>query len=108
MGADVDAIAAEMVARRREGGLRRTLHDVLIVAWRNVLIDLRNPASLVVSALFATSLLFVFTASFGKVVNPEEGFSGYAQFLLPFAAVQGILFNTRRLKEYWNWWILFR
>lgn len=90
----VDTIAAKMVAQRKEGGLRRTLHDIVIVAWRNVLIDLRNPASLIVSALFATSLLFVFTASFGKVVDPEKGFSGYAQFLLPFAAVQGILFNT--------------
>jgi len=85
---------AAMVAARREGGLGRTLHDIIIVAWRNILIDLRNPASLVVSSLFATSLLFVFTASFAQVVNPGEGFSGYAQFLLPFAAVQGLLFNT--------------
>ncbi|MEM6596789.1 MAG: ABC transporter permease [Cyanobacteria bacterium P01_C01_bin.69] len=88
-----DDVAA-MVAARREGGLGRTLHDIAIVAWRNILIDLRNPASLVVSSLFATSLLFVFTASFAQVVNPGEGFSSYAQFLLPFAAVQGILFNT--------------
>lgn len=85
---------AAMVAARREGGLGRTLHDIVIVAWRNMLIDLRNPASLVVSALFATSLFFVFTASFAKVVNPGEGFSSYAQFLLPFCAVQGLLFNT--------------
>lgn len=90
---DSETIAA-MVATRKEGGLQRTLHDIIIVAWRNMLIDLRNPASLVVSALFATSILFVFTASFAKVVNPEEGFSGYAQFLLPFAAVQGLMFNT--------------
>lgn len=85
---------AAMVAARREGGLQRTLHDIFIVAYRNLLIDFRNPASLVVSALFATSLLFVFTASFAQVVNPGEGFGSYAQFLLPFAAVQGILFNT--------------
>lgn len=88
-----DDIAA-IVAARQEGGLGRTLHDIFIVAWRNMLIDFRNPASLVVSALFATSLLFVFTASFAQVVSPGEGFSGYAQFLLPFAAVQGLLFNT--------------
>ncbi|MEL6492978.1 MAG: ABC transporter permease [Cyanobacteria bacterium J06621_3] len=90
---DSDAIAA-MVAARREGGLRRTLHDMVIVAWRNILIDFRNPASLVVSAFFATSLFFVFTASFAKVVNPGEGYGAYAQFLLPFTAVQGLMFNT--------------
>ncbi|MGD1898480.1 MAG: ABC transporter permease [Phormidesmis sp.] len=90
---DPDTIAA-MVAARREGGLQRTLHDIVVVAWRNMLIDFRNPASLVVSALFSTSLLFVFTASFAQVVTPGEGFSGYAQFLLPLASVQGLMFNT--------------
>lgn len=90
---DSDAIAA-MVSARREGGLQRTLHDMAMVAWRNILIDFRNPASLVVSAFFATSLFFVFTASFAKVVNPGEGYSTYAQFLLPFTAVQGLMFNT--------------
>ncbi len=83
-----------LVAARQEGGLGRTLHDIVIVAWRNLLIDFRNPASLIVSALFATSLLFVFTASFARVVNPGGGFGGYAQFLLPFTTVQGLMFNT--------------
>ncbi|MGB5917182.1 MAG: ABC transporter permease [Phormidesmis sp.] len=92
---DIPAIdIPAMVAARREGGFSRTLHDIIIVTWRNLLIDFRNPASLIVSALFATSLLFVFTASFARVVNPEGGFSSYAQFLLPFAIVQGLLFNT--------------
>lgn len=85
---------AAMVAVRKEGGLLRTLHDVMTVARRNILLDFRSPASLIVSALFATSLLFVFTASFAKVVSPDEGYSSYAQFLLPFAAVQGLMFNT--------------
>ncbi|MEL7141219.1 MAG: ABC transporter permease [Cyanobacteria bacterium J06631_9] len=85
---------AAMVAARREGGLLRTLHDVFTVAQRNILLDFRSPASLIVSALFATSLLFVFTASFAKVVSPEGSYGSYAQFLLPFAAVQGLMFNT--------------
>ncbi|MGB3788925.1 MAG: ABC transporter permease [Phormidesmis sp.] len=90
---DTPEIAA-MVAARREGGLPRTLHDIAIVAWRNILIDIRNPASVLVSTVFSISLLFVFTASFARVVSPDEGFSGYAQFLLPFIIVQGLLFNT--------------
>ncbi len=85
---------AAMVAARREGSLPRTLHDIAIVAWRNILIDIRNPASILVSTAFPISLLFVFTASFARVVSPDEGFSGYAQFLLPFIIVQGLLFNT--------------
>ena len=85
---------AAMVAARSEGGLSRTFHDVMTVAWRNILLDFRNPASLIVSAMFATSLLFVFTASFAKVVTPDGGFASYAQFLLPFAALQGLMFNT--------------
>ncbi|MEL6604861.1 MAG: ABC transporter permease [Cyanobacteria bacterium J06614_10] len=91
---------AAMVAARREGGLGRTLNDVAVVTWRNILLDLRNPASLVVSAFFSASLLFVFTASFAQVVTPGEGFSNYAQFLLPFAAVQGILFNTVNISNF--------
>ena len=83
-----------MVAARREGSLPRTLHDIAFVAWRNTLIDIRNPASILVSTAFSISLLFVFTASFARVVSPDEGFSGYAQFLLPFVIVQGLLFNT--------------
>ena len=83
-----------MVAARKEGGLKRTLHDTAIVAWRNTLIEIRNPASILVSTVFAISLLFVFTASFARVVSPDAGFSGYAQFLLPFVTVQSLLFNT--------------
>ena len=91
--AETDAIAA-IVAARREGGLRRTFHDIAIVAWRNTLVEIRNPASILVSTAFPISLLFVFTASFARVVSPGEGFSSYAQFLLPFIIVQGLLFNT--------------
>ncbi|MBE9059768.1 ABC transporter permease [cf. Phormidesmis sp. LEGE 11477] len=90
---DTDAIAA-MVASRREGGLRRTFHDILMVAWRNTLIEIRNPASILVSTAFPISLLFVFTASFARVVSSDGSFSSYAQFLLPFIIVQGLLFNT--------------
>lgn len=95
---DAEAIAA-MVATRREGGLLRTFHDIAIVAWRNTLIEIRNPASILVSTAFPISLLFVFTASFAKVVTPEGSFSSYAQFLLPFVIVQGLLFNTVNLSN---------
>lgn len=93
---DAKTVAA-MVAARQEGGLKRTLHDIAIVAWRNTLIEIRNPASILVSTGFAISLLFVFTASFARVVSPEGGFSSYAQFLMPFTIVQGLLFNTVNL-----------
>lgn len=85
---------AQVVADRREGGFRRSLHDVAIVAWRNILLDLRNPAEVLVATAFSISLLCVFTASFARVVNPGGSFAEYAQFLLPFTIVQGLLFNT--------------
>ena len=85
---------AQRVAERREGGVGRSLHDMAIVAWRNILLDLRNPAEVLVATIFPISLLCVFTASFAKVVNPGGEFAEYAQFLLPFTIVQGLLFNT--------------
>ena len=85
---------AQIVADRREGGLGRSLHDMAIVAWRNILLDLRNPAEVLVATAFSVSLLCVFTASFARVVNPGGSFAEYAQFLLPFTIVQGLLFNT--------------
>ncbi|MEO1447119.1 MAG: ABC transporter permease [Cyanobacteria bacterium J06635_11] len=91
---------AQMVAARREGGLWRTLHDMYIVAWRNLLLEVRSPASLLVSTFFTISLLCVFTASFAKVVAPGESFSSYAQFLLPFTIVQGLLFNTVNISSF--------
>lgn len=93
MELDSKAIA-QIVAARREGGLARSLHDMAIVAWRNILLDLKNPAEVLVATAFPISLLCVFTASFAKVVNPDGGFAAYAQFLLPFTIVQGLLFNT--------------
>ncbi|MDV3348601.1 ABC transporter permease [Leptothoe sp. LEGE 181152] len=93
MNFDQQAIS-QMVADRKEGGLGRAFHDVVIVAWRNILIDLRNPAEVLASTAFSISLLCVFTASFARVVNPGGSFSEYAQFLLPFTIVQGLLFNT--------------
>ncbi|MGB3766840.1 MAG: ABC transporter permease [Phormidesmis sp.] len=85
---------AQMVAERREGGFSRSLHDMAIVAWRNILLDLKNPAEVLVATAFSISLLCVFTASFARVVNPGGSFAEYAQFLLPFTVVQGLLFNT--------------
>ncbi|MEM6452234.1 MAG: ABC transporter permease [Cyanobacteria bacterium P01_D01_bin.105] len=85
---------ANLVERRKEGGVGRSLHDVAIVARRNLLIDIRNPAEVLVSTAFSISLLCVFTASFAKVVAPSESYGTYAQFLLPFTLIQGLLFNT--------------
>ncbi|MGB7085896.1 MAG: ABC transporter permease [Phormidesmis sp.] len=94
------AAVAAMVAARREGGLGRTLHDISIVAWRNILLEVRSPASLLVSTAFTVSLLCVFTASFAQVVAPGESYSRYAQFLLPFTTVQGLLFNTVNISNF--------
>jgi ABC transporter DrrB family efflux protein len=85
---------AAMVAARREGGLWRTLSDIATVAQRNIWVDLRNPAEVLVATAFPISILFVFTASFAQVVAPGESYSRYAQFLMPFTIVQGLLFNT--------------
>lgn len=92
-GLNMNEVAA-MVAARREGGLWRSLNDVRVIAWRNILSDFREPASLIVSSLFSMSLFLVFTASFARVVTPESGFAGYARFLMPFTIIQGLLFNT--------------
>ncbi|MGB3299071.1 MAG: ABC transporter permease [Phormidesmis sp.] len=86
--------AAAMVAARREGGVGRSLNDMLAIARRNILIDIRNPAETLVSTLFPISLFLVFTASFAQVVSPGESYSSYAQFLLPFTLIQGLIFNT--------------
>lgn len=99
MALDSEAIA-QMVAARREGGLWRTLHDMSIVAWRNLLLEVRSPASLLVSTFFTISLLCVFTASFAKVFSDGGSFSSYAQFLLPFTIVQGLLFNTVNISNF--------
>lgn len=86
--------AAAMVAARREGGVVRSLHDMATIAHRNILIDIRNPAETLVSTAFPISLFLVFTASFAQVVSPGESYSSYAQFLLPFTLIQGLIFNT--------------
>ncbi len=91
---------AAMVAARQEGGLWRSLHDISMVGWRNILLEVRSPASLLVSTFFAISLLYVFTASFAQVVAPGESYSTYAQFLLPFTIMQGLLFNTVNISNF--------
>jgi ABC-2 type transport system permease protein len=90
---DPAAIAA-LVAARREGGLARSLSDMLTLARRNLLLDWRNPAEVLVATGFAISLLLVFTASFARVVAPGQPYSTYAQFLLPFTLIQGLIFGT--------------
>ncbi len=85
---------AAMVAARREGGIGRSLSDIANIARRNILIDLRNPAEVLVATAFPISILLAFTASFAQVVAPGESYSTYAQFLLPFTVIQGFLFNT--------------
>lgn len=89
-----DSKIAAMVAARREGGVRRSLSDILTIARRNILLDLRSPAELLASTAFNISLFLVFTASFAKVVSPDDSFSSYAQFLLPFTLIQGLIFST--------------
>ncbi|WP_250123152.1 ABC transporter permease [Chroococcidiopsis sp. CCMEE 29] len=86
--------AAELVATRQEGGIVRTLGDIALVAQRNLLLDLRNPAVLVGGTAFPVFLLLIFTASFAKVVIPEGNYANYAQFIVPLSTVQGLLFST--------------
>lgn len=93
---DPQAVAA-IVAARREGGWARSLQDIITVARRNILIDVRNPAEILVATAFPVSLFLVFTASFAQVVAPGENYSSYAQFLLPFTLIQGLIFNTTNI-----------
>ncbi len=85
---------AALVEARREGGFWRSLQDMLTIARRNILLDIRNPAEILTSTAFTISLFLVFTASFAKVVSPDGSFSSYAQFLLPFTLIQGLIFST--------------
>lgn len=86
--------ARDLVAARREGGLKRTLHDVSILTQRNLLLDIRNPAVIVGATAFPIFLMVVFTAGFAKVVTPDGNYANYAQFLVPLSVLQGLLFST--------------
>ena len=86
--------AIEVVAARREGGLARTLNDILILTQRNLLLDFRNPAVIVGATAFPLFLMVVFTLGFANVVTPDGGYAAYAQFLVPLSTIQGLLFST--------------
>ncbi|MEO0968703.1 MAG: ABC transporter permease [Cyanobacteria bacterium J06639_18] len=86
--------ASELVAVRQEGKLLDTVSEIIFIARRNLLIDLRNPAVIVGATAFPVFLLLIFTASFTKVVIPDGSYADYAQFLVPLVIVQGLLFST--------------
>ena len=85
---------AAMVAARKEGGWLRSLKDILTIARRNILIEFRNPAEILVSTAFPVSLFLVFTASFARLVASDGSYASYAQFLLPFTLIQGLIFGS--------------
>ncbi|TVP63380.1 MAG: ABC-2 type transporter [Nodularia sp. (in: Bacteria)] len=84
----------EFVAAHQEGNLFRTLTEITLIARRNLLLDLRNPAIIFGATAFPVFLLLVFTASFAKVVMPNGSYADYAQFVVPFNIVQGLLFSV--------------
>jgi len=85
--------ASELVAAH-ESNLVHLLVEVILIARRNLLLDLRNPAIIIGAIGFPVFLLLVFTASFAKVVMPNGSYADYAQFLVPLVIVQGLLFST--------------
>lgn len=86
--------ASELVEIRQEGELFNTVGEIIFIARRNLLIDLRNPTVTVGATTFPVFLLLIFTASFTKVVMPNGSYADYAQFLVPLVVVQGLLFST--------------
>jgi ABC-2 type transport system permease protein len=86
--------AAQLVAVRQEGNFFHTLTEITIIASRNLILDLRNPAIIIGATAFPVFLLIVFTASFAKVVIPDGSYADYAQFLVPLSIIQGLLFSV--------------
>ncbi|MCD8490038.1 MAG: ABC transporter permease [Desertifilum sp.] len=84
----------QIVATRREGGLGRSLHDVIVLTQRNLLLDRRNPAVILGATAFPIFLMVIFTAGFSRVVVPGGNYADYAQFLVPLSVLQGLLFST--------------
>lgn len=68
--------------------------EISLIARRNLLLDMRNPAVIIGATGFPVFLLLIFTASFAKVVMPNGSYADYAQFLVPLSVVQGLLFST--------------
>ena len=85
--------ATELVAARQRN-LVHLLAEITLIARRNLVLDLRNPAVIVGATGFPVFLLLVFTASFAKVVMPDGSYADYAQFLVPLVIIQGLLFST--------------
>ena len=86
--------ASELVRIRQEGKLLNTVSEIIFIARRNLIIDLRNPAIIVGATAFPVFLLLIFIASFTKVVIPDGSYADYAQFIVPLVIVQGLLFGT--------------
>lgn len=85
--------ASELVIARQRN-LIHLLAEITLIARRNLLLDLRNPAIIIGATGFPVFLLLVFTASFAKVVIPDGSYADYAQFLVPLIIIQGLLFST--------------
>ena len=85
--------ATELVAAHKSN-LVYLLTEITLIARRNLLLDLRNPAIIIGATGFPVFLLLVFTASFAKVVMPNGSYADYAQFLVPLIIIQGLLFST--------------
>ena len=86
--------STKIVAVRGESKFVRTLHNIWIIAQRNILLYIRNPVVTLISFVLPTLLMLMFTAGFAKVVTPGSGYAEYAQFVVPFCIVQGLLMNA--------------
>jgi ABC transporter DrrB family efflux protein len=80
----------QLVAARAEGGFVRGLKDVLSIARRNLLVDLRNPETIVFGVIQPITLLALFVVVFGGVVNIPG--VPYVQYIVPAVLVQTAAF----------------
>ena len=81
-----------LVARRREGGISRTVSDVSTLTRRAGRILTRNPEVLAFNIFFPITLLLFIVLSFSDVVFPG-GRAEYVNFVLPLMVVQAVGFG---------------
>ena len=87
---EIGAIAAEMVARRRETGWRRAVEDSLLITGRNLIRLKRNPIVIVAIAVFPMVFLLGFW-TIGQKLFAAQGVD-YLQYLLPVVNLQALYF----------------
>jgi len=87
---DVRGLAREMVAQRRETGVRRAVEDSLLITGRNLIRLKRNPIVIVAIAIFPMVFLLGFWIV-GQKLFAAQGIN-YLQYLLPVVNLQALYF----------------